>query len=240
MWNFISRLPFVATLVTFVCVVIMFALGNWQLQRAEQKTERLLAVEMAAKMAQVDLQQVLRSNIDEMLDMPVNFEGSADAARFFLLDNKIHKGRVGYQVLIPMQTYSGTVIVNYGWVAATNSRAVLPSVEIDPKKARFAGVISLPLNNAMIQETALVDGDWPKVLQQADLKVIQQHYNQEVLPFVVLLNAQENSTFARDWQPVVMAPEKHLAYAVQWFLLAFAALAIFVIAQRNKLKRNKK
>jgi surfeit locus 1 family protein len=175
-----------------------------------------------------------------MLDMPVNFEGTPDAARFFLLDNKIHKGRVGYQVLVPMQTYSGTVIVNYGWVAATNSRAVLPSIKIHAKKARFAGVISLPLNNAMIQETALVDGDWPKVLQQTDLKVIQQHYNQEVLPFVVLLNAQENSTFARDWQPVVMAPEKHLAYAVQWFLLAFAALAIFVIAQRNKLKRNKK
>ena len=116
----------------------------------------------------------------------------------------------------------------------------MPSVKIDAIKARFAGVISLPLNNAMIQETALVDGDWPKVLQQTDLEVIQQHYNQEVLPFVVLLNAQQNSTFVRDWQPVVMAPEKHLAYAVQWFLLAFAALVIFVIAQRNKLKRNKK
>jgi cytochrome oxidase assembly protein ShyY1 len=77
-------------------------------------------------------------------------------------------------------------------------------------------------------------------LQQTDLKVIQQHYNQDVLPFVVLLNAQETSSFVRDWQPVVMAPEKHLAYAAQWFLLAFAALVIFVIAQRNKLKRNEK
>jgi surfeit locus 1 family protein len=240
MWNFISRLPFIATLVTFVCVVIMFALGNWQLQRAEQKNQRLLAVEMAAKTAQVDLQQVLRSNINDMLDMPVNFDGAADATRYFLLDNKIHNGRVGYQVLTPMQTSSGTVIVNFGWVAATNSRDILPSIKIDTETARYAGVISLPLNNAMIKETAVVDGDWPKVLQQTDLKVIQQHYNQDLLPFVVLLNAQETSPFVRDWQPVVMAPEKHLAYAAQWFLLAFAALVIFIIAQRNKLKRNKK
>ncbi|PKG97684.1 SURF1 family protein [Paraglaciecola sp. MB-3u-78] len=238
MWNFISRLPFVATLVTFVCVVIMFALGNWQLQRAEQKTARLFAIEVAAQTAQVDLQQVLHSNINDMLDMPVNFEGTGDAARYFLLDNKIHKGRVGYQVLVPTQTYLGTVIVNFGWVAATNSREILPSIKIDTEKSRFGGVISLPLNNAMIKETALVDGDWPKVLQQTDLKVIQQHYKQQILPFVVLLNSQETSIFVRDWQPVVMAPEKHLAYAVQWFLLAFAALAIFVIAQRNKLKRN--
>ena len=237
MWTFLSRLPFVATLVTFVCVVIMFALGSWQLQRAEQKTQRLLALELAAKTAQVDLQQVLRSNIDEMLDMPISFEGLADTPRYFLLDNKIYKGRVGYQVLVPMQTNLGTVIANFGWVAATSSRDILPSIQIDAKKARYAGVISLPKNNAMVKETALLDGQWPKVLQQTDLKVIQQHYDQEVLPFVVLLNSQETSAFVRDWQAVVMAPEKHLAYAVQWFLLAFAALAVFVIAQRKKLKR---
>jgi cytochrome oxidase assembly protein ShyY1 len=239
MWAFLSRLPFVATLVTFVCVVIMFALGNWQLQRAEQKTERLLAIKLAAKTAQVDLQQVLRSNVDEMLDMPVNFEGAADAAHYFLVDNKITKGRVGYQILVPMQTDSGTVIANFGWIAATSNRDVLPKVQIDAEKERYAGVISLPQNNAMVKETALVDGNWPKVLQQTDLKVIQQHYSQEVLPFVVLLNPQEASTFVRNWQPVVMAPEKHLAYAAQWFLLGFAALAVFIIAQRNKLKRNK-
>ena len=240
MWTFLTRLPFVATLITFVCVVIMFALGNWQLQRAEQKTARLLAVEQAAKTDQVDLKQVLRSEIGKMLDMPVNFDGVVDPTRYFLLDNKIHKGRVGYQVLVPMQTDSGTVITNFGWVSATSSREILPSIHIDEKKTRYSGVISLPLNNTMVKETALVDGNWPKVLQQTDLNVIQQHYKQEVLPFVVLLNAQETSTFVRSWQAVVMAPEKHMAYAVQWYLLAIAALAVFLIAQRKKFKRNNK
>ena len=240
MWTFLTRLPIVATLITFICVVIMFALGNWQLQRAEQKTARLLAMERSAKTEQVGLQQVLRSNIDEMLDIPVNFSGTAEVTRYFLLDNKIHKGRVGYQVLVPLQTSLGIVIANFGWVAATNSRDILPSIYIEAENTDYAGVISLPLNNAMVKETALADGKWPKVLQQTDLKVIQQHYKQEVLPFVVLLNAQETSKFVRNWQPVVMAPEKHMAYAVQWYLLGFAALAVFIIAQRNKLKRNKK
>jgi surfeit locus 1 family protein len=237
MWTFLSRLPFIATLVTFVCVVIMFALGNWQLQRAEQKTMRLLAIEQAAETEQVDLQQVSNGKIEQMLDMPVNFEGTADAEHFFLLDNKIHKGRVGYQVLVPMQTYSGTVMTNFGWVAATSSRDILPNIQINNKEMRYAGVLSLPLDNIMVKETAVVDGDWPKVLQQTDLDIIQQHYKKQILPFVVLLTAEENSLFIRDWQPVVMAPEKHIAYAAQWFLLAFAGLAVFIIAQRNKLKR---
>jgi cytochrome oxidase assembly protein ShyY1 len=237
MWTFLSRLPFVATLVTFVCVVIMFALGNWQLQRAEQKTVRLLAIEQAAETEQVDLQQVSNGKIEQLLDMPVNFEGTADAEHFFLLDNKIHKGRVGYQVLVPMQTYSGTVMTNFGWVAATSSRDILPNIQINNKEMRYAGVLSLPLDNIMVKETAVVDGDWPKVLQQTDLDIIQQHYKKQILPFVVLLTAEENSFFIRDWQPVVMAPEKHIAYAAQWFLLAFAGLVVFIIAQRNKLKR---
>lgn len=237
MWTFLSRLPFVATLVTFVCVVIMFALGNWQLQRAEQKTVRLLAIEQAAETEQVDLQQVSNGKIEQLLDMPVNFEGTADAEHFFLLDNKIHKGRVGYQVLVPMQTYSGTVMTNFGWVAATSSRDILPNIQINNKEMRYAGVLSLPLDNIMVKETAVVDGDWPKVLQQTDLDIIQQHYKKQILPFVVLLTAEEHSFFIRDWQPVVMAPEKHIAYAAQWFLLAFAGLVVFIIAQRNKLKR---
>ncbi|WP_299081476.1 SURF1 family protein [uncultured Paraglaciecola sp.] len=238
MWTFLSRLPFVATLITFVSVVIMFALGNWQLQRAEQKTQRLLAIELAANAEQIDLHQVLGSSISEMLDMPVNFEGVAVSERYFLLDNKIYKGRVGYQVLVPIQTDAGTVMANFGWVAATNSRDILPRIELNDARIPYAGIVSLPLHNAMIKETALLDGKWPKILQQIDLEVIQQHYQQQVLPFVVRLNAQQELNFVRDWQPVVMAPEKHLAYAVQWYLLGLAALAVFVIAQRNKLKRN--
>jgi surfeit locus 1 family protein len=142
--------------------------------------------------------------------------------------------------LVPVKTPSGTVITNFGWVAATKSREVLPSILIDDLKASYAGIISLPLNNAMVKETALVDGNWPKVLQQTDLNVIQQHYKQKILPFVVLLKDQETSSFVRNWKPVVMAPEKHMAYAVQWYLLAIAALVIFIIAQRKKLKRNNK
>jgi cytochrome oxidase assembly protein ShyY1 len=33
-----------------------------------------------------------------------------------------------------------------------------------------------------------------------------------------------------------MPPEKHIAYAVQWFLLALAAVIIFIIAQIRKRK----
>jgi cytochrome oxidase assembly protein ShyY1 len=233
------RLPLVATVITFIAVVIMFALGMWQLQRAEQKTLRLQSMENASESAQLGVTQVL-ADIDNMQDMPIHFKAQPDIQHYFLLDNKIHQGRVGYQVLVPLKTNSGVVIANFGWVSATHSRDILPEVQIDPTAVLYSGIVSFPTKNILVTETAIVDGNWPKVLQAVDLKVLQQHYNQPLLPLVVKLADKPESGFIRQWRTVIMAPEKHVAYAVQWFLLALAAVIIFIIAQIKKTKNIKR
>lgn len=233
------RLPLIATVITFIAVVIMFALGMWQLQRAEQKEQRLDSMAKASGSAQMGIAQVL-DDLDNMQDMPIRFMATADAQQYFLLDNKIHQGRVGYQVLVPLNTSSGVVIANFGWVSALHSRDVLPAVEIDVNDDAYIGIVSFPTKNAFVTETAKVDGNWPKVLQAVDLEVLQQHYKQPMLPFVVKLTDDPKSGFVRQWQAIVMPPEKHIAYAVQWFLLALAAVIVFIVAQIKKTKKNKK
>jgi cytochrome oxidase assembly protein ShyY1 len=76
MIRLLSRLPLFATLITFIAVVIMFALGMWQLQRAEEKNLRLLSVQKASLTEQISLQQAL-ADIDNMLDMPISFVAKA-------------------------------------------------------------------------------------------------------------------------------------------------------------------
>jgi cytochrome oxidase assembly protein ShyY1 len=237
MIKLLSRLPILATLITFVAVVIMFALGMWQLQRAEEKNLRLLSIKKASQTEQISLQTALL-NIDGMIDMPINFDAQADVTRYFMLDNKIHNGRVGYQVLLPLKTSSGLLLANLGWLPATNSRDVLPRVTLDGKQMPYTGVVSFPSDNAMVKETAVIDENWPKLVQQIDFAVIEAMYNARFLPLVVQLDDDPSSGFVRNWKAVVMAPEKHIAYGVQWFLLAFAAIVVFVIAQRKKIKRN--
>ncbi len=234
-----SRLPLVATLCTFMCVVIMFALGIWQLQRAEQKTLRLDAIQQAKHSQAINLETLLKADLASMQDVPIQIQGQADTTKYFLVDNKIYQGRVGYDVLVPIMTTSGLLISNFGWVAATHSRAELPQIDFAELALTYSGVVSIPTDNRLIRETAKIDGVWPKVIQQADLSVIQQHYQQPVLPLILLVDPESKQGFVRNWQPVVMPPEKHIGYAVQWFLLAFAAIVIFVIAQRRKIKKEK-
>jgi cytochrome oxidase assembly protein ShyY1 len=215
----------------------MFALGVWQLQRAEQKVQRLASIEQISQTAGIGLQQVVMGDIQTMLDLPMTFSGKLDSEKYFLIDNKTHQGRVGYQVVVPIHTEWGIVFSNFGWIAGTNSRDVLPNIKLDDNILSYQGVISLPSNNAMVTETALIDDKWPKVLQQTDLAIMTQHYKQTLLPFVLLLNPDNNSEFVRNWQPVVMAPEKHIGYAIQWFLLAIAAIGVFVFANRSLFKK---
>ncbi|MEP1551135.1 MAG: SURF1 family protein [Paraglaciecola sp.] len=228
----------IASLVTFTAVVIMFALGVWQLQRAQEKTERLLSVKEAESTGQTTLQNLLKKHSDNMLDMPVSMRGKAENLRYFLVDNKIYQGRVGYHVLVPVNTQQGWLLTNFGWVAAMSSRNTLPTVKLHSDLTEYFGMVSIPIKNVMVQETAKLDGDWPKLLQQVDLEIMQQHLQQSLLPFVVLLNQDSESGFERHWQRVVMPPEKHFAYAAQWFLLAIAAVVIFVVAHRKKQPRN--
>lgn len=234
-----SRLPFAATLVTFVAVVIMFALGFWQLQRAEEKTQRLNNMQQAAEANVLSLRQASDMG-EQALDMSVSLQGALDNQHYFLVDNKIQQGRVGYEVLAVVKTAQGNVLVNYGWLPAPALRSELPLVNLSSEPQEWRGMLAIPKHNSLISETAAYDQQWPKILQQADLDIMTQHYAQALLPFVILLDEEQDSGYLRKWQAVVMPPEKHLAYAVQWFLLGGAALIIFIVAQRKKLTRELK
>lgn len=230
------RLPVKATLVTFLGVVIMFALGVWQLQRAQEKTQRLDNMHLANAAEVLDLERAKRLG-KAALDMPIRIAGKVDVEHYFLIDNRIFKGQVGFDVLLPVETAQGIVMVNLGWVAAPSLRSELPLINLDPKQHEYQGMLAIPSLNPLVTETANFDDHWPKVLQQVDLLIISQLYAKPLLPFIVLADNELDSPYVRNWQPVVMPPEKHLAYAVQWFLLGIAALIIFFIAQRRKLNR---
>jgi surfeit locus 1 family protein len=63
--------------------------------------------------------------------------------------------------------------------------------------------------------------------QQRD---IESTLGRPVLPGLVLLDAEQPDGYEREWQTRFQSgPERHLAYAVQWFAFATAALVIYLI-----------
>ncbi len=254
MW--IRKLPLLPTLVTLLCVVIMFGLGIWQLERKTQKDIRLMQIKERQsnrpyKLEELLVEPGLTSNANpsftksaDIQDFPVSFIGTAQLENLFFIDNKMVSGRTGYHVVVPVISLNGDIVIaNLGWLRGTGIRGNLPAVShklrsaLTERSKQFSGVVSYPSINTMVSETNAAFGQFPALLQQIDMAQITQHLRAagllrqgKLYPFIVNLRPEEDSEFVRNWQPVVMSPDKHLGYAVQWFGLGIAALTIYLLS----------
>jgi surfeit locus 1 family protein len=79
---------------------------------------------------------------------------------------------------------------------------------------------------------------WPKVVQQVKMTDLEQRLGQTLLPVLLLLNSGEGHGFIRDWKPVYgTTPDKHRAYAAQWFTLAAVLLMIYIGVNSKRVTR---
>ncbi|QHJ12451.1 hypothetical protein FX988_02708 [Paraglaciecola mesophila] len=212
----------------------MFALANWQLQRGLDKAQRMQSIDSVTNSTSYSFDAVL-ARTQDIQDLPISFSGSIESQQVFLLDNRIKQGRPGFDVYAVAKSNDHNVLVNFGWVAGKQMRDDLPEVSLPDRLNDAQGRVVLPSDNPMVKETATQDGLWPKVIQQIDIQFIEQVLQAEVLPFVITLT-QNNAQFIRNWQPVVMPPEKHYAYAVQWLGLGIAAFFVYFFALRARLR----
>ena len=229
-----------ATIVTLIALTILVRLGFWQLQRADEKQQRLHDIAAKQMAHPIGLEAI--EWLQKESDIPVEFTGKAALDTVFLLDNRIHGGTVGYEVVTPVKTDHGVLLVNWGWVAGTGYRAQLPQIpfaelgiETDQILA-FSGVTWFPGRNIFIRETANYASDWPKIIQQIDLDYMGELLGVKPLPMLVMLHLPNQDSFINNHKPVVMRPEKHIAYAVQWFGLAAGCLLVFLCASLKKRK----
>ena len=89
------------------------------------------------------------------------------------------------------------------------------------------------------------DNQWPLRVQKVDFDAIGEQLGVELAPFEIRVTPEvalgNNTPLPRHWQDVtVMGPERHKAYALQWFALALAALLIYVAAALRNWRKARK
>jgi surfeit locus 1 family protein len=95
--------------------------------------------------------------------------------------------------------------------------------------------VALPPEAIFLLDSAEEAGSgWPQVIQAIDIPALEQRLDQALLPLVLQLDADDTHGFVRDWKAVYgIPPDKHRAYAMQWFTLA-AVLAIIYIGVNTR------
>ncbi|WP_240224786.1 SURF1 family protein [Rheinheimera hassiensis] len=220
-------------ILTLTAFAILINLSWWQLSRAGEKTEqlaRLAQLQADGAIAPADLALLAATDID---GVPLKGQASWLAPYIWLLDNQIVNGRVGYDVIVPVQAagMARPLLVNLGWMAGADSRETLPQLEI-ANEFVLDGLLRTKVDGLMLLgQNAEDHGQWPMRIQQIDYAALAQQSGHDLYP--ALLYQQDASDFIPHYQPVVLSPEKHRGYALQWFLLAVAVVGVALAASHQ-------
>ncbi|QPK65329.1 SURF1 family protein [Methylomonas sp. LL1] len=213
-------------------MALLCSLGFWQLDRSEQKKQLLMQQQLALDAGSVDLNRQSITDVDSVRYQKATLTGRYDNAHQFLLDNQIIDGKNGYFVLTPFfpDGPGRAVLINRGWLALGNNRNQLPNVEIQTKQAQVVGRINhFPSVGIKLKGAEIPTDNWPSVVQVIDSKVLSQKLGYELASFQIELEPAAEQGYKREWKiNTPIPPEKHLAYAVQWFGLALTLTALFI------------
>ncbi len=218
-------------------VTALFAgLGMWQLDRAEQKRAIFAEFQDRSNAPEIDLNQRL---VDDGTALPGYRVAAAGRYRgaTILLDNQVHRGRVGYLVYTPFELDGRAehVLVNRGWVSAGSDRGRAPEIATPRVSQYLEGRLSLPPQGGLrLAGSELIEpfGEGMWRVQAIDFAGLTTTVGAQLLPITLLLDSDAPYGFVRAWKPPgnvrgeLNAEARHLGYAFQWFALAVTVVVV--------------
>ena len=228
-----------AALLTLAVLAVTVALGWWQVGRAREKQAMIESFQRGTQ-SSVELRGDV--TVDELLRYQhVRAEGQYEPARQILLDNMPSQaGLPGFRVLTPFRREGSErlLLVDRGWVSLGATRQDLPPVFVSPEFRAVSGRLdTLPAPGVRVGDAGVAgDTSWPRVLNFPQQQDIEKVLGSKVEPRIVLLDPAAPNGYERVWRPAMQfGPERHLAYAVQWFAFALVALVIFIALSLRRI-----
>lgn len=211
-------------------VIVFVFLGVWQIERAAHKEGLLQAFNSEQESPPIRL-------TSQSPDWSRVFvDGIFDSSRQILIDNQIHKGKVGYKIFTPFRFDDNKIVlVDRGWIAQGQSRSDLPQLNILEKKSRIIATVTSP-EQGVLAGSELLTNEWPRVSQTKAVEVIASAFKEPILDIVLVLDPGSSQiTEFIQIKPFAITPVKHYGYAMQWFTMSIVLLGMFLYA----LKREK-
>ena len=228
-----------AALLTVAALAVAASAGGWQVGRAREKQAMIESFQRGTQ-SSVELEGNV--TVDELPRYQhVLAAGQYEPERQILVDNMPSQvGRPGFRVLTPFRRAGSErlLLVDRGWVPLGATRQDLPPVFVSPEFRAVSGRLdTLPAPGVRVGDAGVAgDTSWPRVLNFPRQQDIEQVLGASVEARIVLLDPAAPDGYERGWRPAMQfGPERHLAYAIQWFAFAIVALIIFIALSLRRL-----
>ncbi|MEX2557455.1 MAG: SURF1 family protein [Actinomycetota bacterium] len=243
MYRFLlTRRWLVASLVVLTAVIVMVMLGLWQLRRLGEVTSSNDRVRsrLALPVAAVDEVHAPGVDQDDAVYRRVEATGRFDETEEVVLDNRSNQGRAGKHLLTPLVTESGrALIVDRGWVPLDISPEAATAARPPSGTVRVVGVLFSSERKGAFGPTIPRQGRLTAV-PRVDVARLAQQLPYPAFPLylrIVSQSPQQPGELPIPPGVPDLDDGPHLSYAVQWFLFATVALAVFVALARREARR---
>ena len=226
---------FIPASLIIATLVLLISLGFWQLDRADEKRaiEGQIDSANSGDVKLIDSAEFLK----DKEYYHVRLQGSYVGDKQFIYDNQIVDQISGYYVLTPLvlKGDSKAVLINRGFIPWNGRRDKLADIDIGEKLTEVKVQISKPVKRMELEASELT-GDFPVLIQALDLDEMSTIASLDFASVVGLLSPETENGFVRQWEPYTGSIERHIGYAIQWFLMA---LVLAYIGIRLALKQRK-
>jgi surfeit locus 1 family protein len=212
------------TLAMLGVVALTVAAGNWQWGRALEKDALAAQFAASAREPPVDLVAAETDPI-RLRYRTVRITGEYDAAHQLFVDNKVHAGRAGFEVVVPLKLAMSNryVLVDRGWIAQGSMRTELPHARPPAGTVTVVGRANLPPQRYLELKIA---GNRGALWQNLDIPRIAAATGLDLMPIVVEQAGADGPAdgLIRDRAAPDLGADRNRGYMLQWY--SFAALAV--------------
>lgn len=224
------RLNWGMTVFTLILLPVLVSFGFWQLEREQQKIQLQTRYDERASAEPVNITG-LDWNNNDLGWIPITAIGHFDSEHQFMLDNRILDSKVGYEIITPFVTDTGTILINRGWIAQGQGRADIPELSVPESVMEIMGHIYVPDGEMFVLGSEPQDDNtWPRLIQKVDVQQMGISLGvADIKPHVIRLVEESNGVLQTNWAAINMRPETHRAYAIQWFVMATVLLVLYIM-----------
>lgn len=195
-----------------IAVLVTIALSIWQVGRGFEKLALKDDYENRLNLPPIEEASLSATDIDYR---KLELRGQFDAQRYFIIEDRRHRGRSGYWIVQTFNTGNDRYLVNRGWVSVEASVHLNPNVDTPDTTLSIIGIAwPNPVLRSSLERPQL---DWPIRLREINIGQMAR---------LTGARAQELRLIAESPGVLEAAPLQvefsaaiHWGYAAQWLLI---------------------
>jgi surfeit locus 1 family protein len=213
-------------------------LGLWQLERAAEKIGQQTAYSEAGAREATPLSQLPLAGLpwdqQQHQNRRVRLQGRYLEGRHLLLIYQTWEEQLGYEVLSAFQLDDGDIVlVSRGWSGQSDPARLVAGLDSLPGPRSVEGQLYVPGEREAARRDPGRNTDWPLIRRYVNTAELAPLFEAPLFPYVVRLAPGEPGLLVRHWPAAVAATDRHFSYALQWFAMALAVLAVSLLLASN-------